>query len=288
MPDNPTYVTCHCQHCDGHIEFDASDLAAGETRTVECPHCGKETDLCGQTAAAAVALPPIISPSIPPIPPVSIPPPPLIPATRKRWFRIISLAVVLATLAAFVSLIVKSIINGNFKGSGDEGSKNGGWSTSTTITNGSVVITRGDWRSGGLVTGVLFLDNGEGLGVTPLQGNYLKISVWISNTDPKMKMDFSTWRDDASLSDDCGNVYKRITSGFGQRFYMVPEDTTSIYPGSEFRDMLIFEPPVSAAKKLYLELPASNFGGWGAVRFEIPMISDQAPSPAAPVKYKYP
>jgi len=37
------FVTCQCRHCDGHIEFDASDFAKGETRTVECPHCKLET-----------------------------------------------------------------------------------------------------------------------------------------------------------------------------------------------------------------------------------------------------
>jgi hypothetical protein len=35
------FVTCPCQHCDGHIEFDASH--AGES--VTCPHCGQETNL---------------------------------------------------------------------------------------------------------------------------------------------------------------------------------------------------------------------------------------------------
>jgi ribosomal protein S27E len=33
------FVKCKCQHCDGHIAFDASN--AGET--VACPHCGLET-----------------------------------------------------------------------------------------------------------------------------------------------------------------------------------------------------------------------------------------------------
>src|ERR1017187_28238 len=37
------FVTCHCEHCDGGIEFDASDFEKGETRTIECPHCHLET-----------------------------------------------------------------------------------------------------------------------------------------------------------------------------------------------------------------------------------------------------
>jgi Holliday junction DNA helicase RuvB subunit len=37
------FVTCHCEHCGGGIEFDASGFAEDETRGVECPHCHKET-----------------------------------------------------------------------------------------------------------------------------------------------------------------------------------------------------------------------------------------------------
>ena len=46
MNDSPQYVTCHCQHCDGGIEFDASDFEKGESRAVECPHCLVETIIC--------------------------------------------------------------------------------------------------------------------------------------------------------------------------------------------------------------------------------------------------
>jgi Holliday junction DNA helicase RuvB len=41
----PRYVTCPCQHCSGHIEFDASGFAKDETRAAECPHCHKETSI---------------------------------------------------------------------------------------------------------------------------------------------------------------------------------------------------------------------------------------------------
>lgn len=36
-------ITCHCQHCNGGIQFDASSFAHGETRNAECPHCHLET-----------------------------------------------------------------------------------------------------------------------------------------------------------------------------------------------------------------------------------------------------
>jgi hypothetical protein len=41
--ENTRFVTCPCQHCGGHIEFDASDFAKYEGRKAECPHCHLET-----------------------------------------------------------------------------------------------------------------------------------------------------------------------------------------------------------------------------------------------------
>jgi hypothetical protein len=40
----PNYVVCDCQHCDGHIEFDANQLAE-ENSVIPCPHCGLKTKL---------------------------------------------------------------------------------------------------------------------------------------------------------------------------------------------------------------------------------------------------
>ena len=40
----PRYVVCDCQHCDGHIEFDANEFAE-ENSIVPCPHCGLETKI---------------------------------------------------------------------------------------------------------------------------------------------------------------------------------------------------------------------------------------------------
>ncbi len=60
----PHYVICHCRHCDGHIEFDASELAV-ENCIVHCPFCGLETQLVvpnsvavAQTTAARQTSPP--------------------------------------------------------------------------------------------------------------------------------------------------------------------------------------------------------------------------------------
>jgi Holliday junction DNA helicase RuvB len=41
----PRLAACDCLNCGGGIEFDASDFTEDETRTVECPHCHKETSI---------------------------------------------------------------------------------------------------------------------------------------------------------------------------------------------------------------------------------------------------
>ena len=41
----PVFAACDCLNCGGGIEFDAGDFAEDETRTVECPHCHKETSV---------------------------------------------------------------------------------------------------------------------------------------------------------------------------------------------------------------------------------------------------
>lgn len=56
--ESPPFVTCSCQHCNGHIEFDASDFAEGETRTFECPHCKLETLIFVPVARKPSPVPP--------------------------------------------------------------------------------------------------------------------------------------------------------------------------------------------------------------------------------------
>jgi hypothetical protein len=54
----PDVVTCSCNNCDGHLEFER--LRAGER--VDCPHCGMETLLyIPQGAEPALQSPPPIS-----------------------------------------------------------------------------------------------------------------------------------------------------------------------------------------------------------------------------------
>jgi hypothetical protein len=41
----PRFVSCRCQHCDAHIEFDASGFQEGDTATVKCPDCQMDTEI---------------------------------------------------------------------------------------------------------------------------------------------------------------------------------------------------------------------------------------------------
>jgi hypothetical protein len=62
----PRYVTCRCQHCDGHIEFDANEFTE-DNSIVPCPHCGLETKLfitASQTGKVSTELPsPVTTPN---------------------------------------------------------------------------------------------------------------------------------------------------------------------------------------------------------------------------------
>ncbi len=59
----PDYITNHCSHCGGGIEFDAGQLTA-HNRTIPCPHCGREIRLAipalgeGQTEMLSKKTPP--------------------------------------------------------------------------------------------------------------------------------------------------------------------------------------------------------------------------------------
>lgn len=96
----PRFVTCQCQHCDGHIEFDASH--AGESAT--CPHCGMETLL------------------------FSPPPPPVLkPAKRTPvWIVLaISMSILGAAFVAFIFIL---------------GSLPERWEKTNTLHDGNIVV----------------------------------------------------------------------------------------------------------------------------------------------------
>jgi tRNA G26 N,N-dimethylase Trm1 len=40
-----SFVVCSCQNCTGKIEFETSGLEPEEIRAIDCPHCGKKTEV---------------------------------------------------------------------------------------------------------------------------------------------------------------------------------------------------------------------------------------------------
>ncbi len=105
----------------------------------------------------------------------------------------------------------------------------------------------------------------------------LMVTVGIKNTTAEKKIDYETWgatpiydHSPATLSDEHGNSYKRITFGIGSDVVGRVERSESIYPGKTLTDVLVFEVPIAAAKSVRLELPGENIGVAGRLRFEIP------------------
>ena len=105
----------------------------------------------------------------------------------------------------------------------------------------------------------------------------LMITVSIRNNSETKKIEYQTWNgrsfefgnDFAVLRDENENLYKRISFGSSKMKGAV-KDVASLYPGDTATDILAYEAPVGAAKKLLLALPAKSVGGSGTIRYEIP------------------
>lgn len=104
----------------------------------------------------------------------------------------------------------------------------------------------------------------------------LGVRLSLFNESTQKKLEYSSWngkdysfeRDFATLQDNYGNVYKRVSFGFGENV-LGSIESDSLYPGASVSDVLVFESPISNIEFLELELPASNFGGTGMIRFRI-------------------
>jgi len=255
------FVTCRCQHCDGHIEFDASGFAKGETRNVECPHCLQDTNI-----------------SVPDSMPKKQPENKTLLLSFMQFFRKVDWVQTLLTgrttlarklksgdrkwifsLLAVAIVAVVVIFGINTK-----------WTKSDTVRKGDVQISVIELFAR---YGPVYGPGPEGFVVTKPAG--LTMTVNVKNLSSTKKMDFTTWRvkpsssnkDYASLSDSSGNSYKQIVL---ESVLQDTGDDASIYPGKSFDDLIMFQVPVDNIQWLHLELPAANFGGWGTLRFEIP------------------
>lgn len=246
--NQPHFVTCRCQHCDGHIEFDAAELNEGETRTVECPHCHLETSIF-VPQPSPIAIPPILEPMC------SQPKQ----KSKTKWVLPTILTVLLCIPLVWAAMR-------NFRIGYNNAAP---WEQTDTVTNGDVLI-----HIQSLGAGPVFVSNGEGLGVTPT-ANCFQIWVLVSNLSRTRLIQFTTWRakqfsteaDSATLTDNNGNIYANYQ--YDRPLYE-EQDEATIYPGRSYADLITFQIPVENSKWLHLELPAGNFGGIGSVRFEIP------------------
>ena len=106
----------------------------------------------------------------------------------------------------------------------------------------------------------------------------LMVTLALVNKNPTKKVTYHSWsgrdisfeRDYATLEDNFGNIYKRISFGFGSTPVGAVERSESIYPNKLVTDVLVFEAPLETIEYLRLELPAKNFGGTGMLRLQIP------------------
>jgi len=119
--------------------------------------------------------------------------------------------------------------------------------------------------------------------MTTSKDNLLSIQLQLTNESRDKKAEYRTWRgermfsrDYATLKDNFGNNYKRISFGFSTEIVGSIE-SDSVYPGKKINDVLVFEMPVPTVEYLKLELPASNFGGVGMLRLKIPRSMIQLP-----------
>jgi len=109
------------------------------------------------------------------------------------------------------------------------------------------------------------------------------ISIDVTNKSTTRKIDVRGWGSDGmtlssrgcTLRDDLGNVYRQVKFGLGTRIEG-QLSSASLYPEKTLQDRICFELPVEAARTLFLELSAEQFGEDGYLRFQIP-IPDQRP-----------
>ena len=276
MSKAQNFATCPCQHCGGHIEFDASHKGV----LVACPHCGLETKLFApsQFQVKKQKLAQLV---------------PHIHNVIKRlgvggWLIVVF---TLIFLGGLVLPLAFSPVNPDTQTDTDGGRENfsrqvqqaaRGWSKSLVVQQGDLQIKVEGWSE---FDRVLIDAPGEP-GNVQYCDHLLTIRVALSNLSTTKKIDFTTWRgknfhvgrDYATLTDNNGNVYKRIDFGFKgikNSNWRDAKNETAIYPQDSFEDLLVFEPTVKNLKWLHLELPAENFDGSGMIRFEIP-ISETA------------
>lgn len=132
------------------------------------------------------------------------------------------------------------------------------------------------------------------------ESDLLLIRILVENRSEAKMLDFRAWNDPsaflsrnlATLEDNVGNTYKRVTFPLGTKVEG-RESHQSVYPGKTAEAPLVFELPVEAVKVLRLQLAGEAVGAKGNFRFEIPTtvldpaaFGVTAPTPAPEGKAK--
>jgi hypothetical protein len=105
----------------------------------------------------------------------------------------------------------------------------------------------------------------------------LCVVVQISNLSATKKFDYDGWQKrfqladrSAKVADDLDNAYDALGFGINKIPYQ-KAGVVAIYPRSSIYDVLIFEPPVDAAKSLSITLPGSAVDLADTFKFTIPL-----------------
>ncbi len=101
--------------------------------------------------------------------------------------------------------------------------------------------------------------------------SYLIVNLSLKSADDARRLEYNGWSNfrDTSLVDDLDNAYPlkrfRVANIVGQ------VDRTGVYSDAPATDVLVFERPVSKARRLFLKLPGIALGSRGLVEFMIPV-----------------
>jgi hypothetical protein len=106
----------------------------------------------------------------------------------------------------------------------------------------------------------------------------LILTVELANRNQNRKIEYRTWagrevsfeRDFATLDDNFGNNYKRVTFRIFGGDPVGRVDSESIYPGKSLTDVLVFQVPLENIQHLDLVMPGTNADTEGLFKFRIP------------------
>ncbi len=276
-PPAPNYVTCPCQHCNGHIEFDSVALARGETVAVECPHCKLETLLFAPTTKPMAEV---------------------IKASPKHrillWMLIPFVLCVLLVIVACLSQVRRKADTSPHDleaSSQSSAGKDRQDIMPRTFQQGDIKV-----EINGIVHGFTTGESPAERGLIVRTSNFLLITLSSYNTSTNRIYDYTTLRNKAILTDNRGNIYHKLErfanralnvkireqgkvldgwvppSGFDPEPFLGSffANSSRMWPKTGRKDMLGFDIPDSPGNVLYLELSAENFGGTGSIKFDIP------------------